>query len=122
MNKDPDVEGGLEVRQRNHAWYVLHAGSGKEVAGSLRQKRFAQQARADFLATGADFTAGREEIRGQMELWVPAARLWRARSHQDHVDMVTGEHYSWSTHYGQVIPSRVQAGRISRAMRSHAWG
>jgi hypothetical protein len=120
-----DVTGGLAVVSLHGAgrcWYVTHAASGLPVfsGGYLRQKRFAVQARADLLATGSDFTRDAREV-GRDRRGAPVSELWGRRAGQDHIDPVTGEHYSWSTHYGQVIPSAAQATRIAAAMASYAW-
>jgi hypothetical protein len=120
-----DITGGLAVVSLHGAgrcWYVTHAASGLPLfsGGYLRQKRFAVQAREDFLATGTDFTRDAREV-GRDLRGVPVSALWRRRVQQDCIDPVTGEHYSWSTHYGQVIPSAAHAARIAEAMASYAW-
>lgn len=122
--KTTDVVGGLRVRQLHsyQAWHVEHEASGKPVfVGHLRQRRFAEQARADFLATGIDFTLSAEDLRGKLEPMHAAYALWMRRAHQDKIDLVTGEHYSDSTHYGQVIPSADHARAIAAAMAAYAW-
>lgn len=124
MSKTPDVVGGLALAciPRGNGWYVIHAETGVTAThGFLRQKRFAVQARADLLATGVDFTASPKEIGARREEWAGAYRLWRRRADQDSIDLVTGEHYSWSTHYGQVIPSEAHAKRIAEALAAYAW-
>jgi hypothetical protein len=124
--KTADVEGGLRIaslRGEGKAWYVEHDASGLEAVGGgfLRQRRFAEQARGDLLATGVDFTLSLQELSGKLGPAWPAVYLWRKRAGQDEIDMVTGEHYSWSTHYGQVIPSKANAARIAAAMAAYAW-
>lgn len=126
MSRAPDVIGGLEVsslRGEGKAWYVAHAASGLEVhgAGWLRQKRFAVEARAALLATGIDWTLSVADLSGQLRDAWPVVALWRFRAGQDKIDSRTGEHYSWSTHYGQVIPSQAHASLIAAAMASYAW-
>jgi hypothetical protein len=120
-----DVEGGLAVvspHGEGKHWYVEHEGSGLPLFGGyLHQKRFAAQARADFLGTGVDFTAGQPLVTAHRNSFGPVVTRWRRRAMQDRVDPVTGEHYSWMTHYGQVIPSRAHAERIAAAMASYAW-
>lgn len=120
-----DIAGGLEVtslRGEGKAWYVEHAPSGKPATrGYLRQKRFALEARADLLATGVDFTAEPAAVVIERDRWKRVAALWAMRANQDHIDMVTGEHYSWSTYYGQVIPSAEHARRIAEALASYVW-
>jgi hypothetical protein len=102
----------VSLRGEGKAWYVEHAASGLPVFGGgyLRQRRFAEQARYDLLATGVDFTQDRDGLRGHaLDTARPAMALWYQRARQDSTDPVTGEHYSWSTHYGQVVPSAAQA-------------
>jgi hypothetical protein len=119
-----DVTGGLAVvslRDEGRCWYVTHAASGLPLFGGfLRQKRFAVQARDDFLATGTDFTRDAREV-GRDKRGGSVSELWGRRADQDHIDPVTGEHYSGSTHYGQVIPSAAHAALIAAAMASYAW-
>lgn len=125
MSKTRDIAGGLEVvcLPSGHGWYVAHAASGLEVHGGgwLRQKRFAVEARADLLATGIDWTLSVKELSGQLGKAWPVVALWRKRAGQDSIDLVTGEHYSWSTHHGQVIPSEAHARRIAEALAAFAW-
>jgi hypothetical protein len=121
-----DVVNGLAVtslRGEGTAWYVAHDASGLEVHGGgwLRQKRFAEQARADLLATGVDWTLSVADLRGQLRVAWPAVALWRKRAGQDEIDLRTGEHYSCSTHYGQVIPSARHAKHLAEALESYAW-
>lgn len=121
-----DVVDGLEVtslRGEGKAWYVAHAASGLEVHGGgwLRQKRFALEARADLLATGVDWTLSVADLSGQLGAAWPVVALWRKRAGQDEIDLRTGEHYSWSTHYGQVIPSAEHAKRLAEALASYVW-
>lgn len=109
------VVGGLAVtslRGEGKAWHVVHAVSGVPVFGGgyLRQKRFAVECRDDLLATGVDFAGTLDSLRGGV--LEPARRvmqLWKQRTQQEYADPVTGEYYSWSTHYGSVIPSAAQA-------------
>ena len=42
----------------------------------------------------------------------PVACKWKNRAKQDFIDDQTFEHYSDSTHYGQVIPSAALAQRM----------
>lgn len=123
--KAPDAEGGLQVvslHGKGAAWYVEHAPSGKPATrGYLRQKRFAVEARTALLATGVDFTADPAAIVIERDRWKRVAGLWAMRASQDEIDLVTGEHYSWSTHYGQVIPSAEHAKRLAEAFASYLW-
>jgi hypothetical protein len=111
------------LRGEGKAWYVAHAASGLEVHGGgwLRQKRFAVEARADLLETGVDWTLSVADLRGQLGAARPVVMLWRFRAGQDEIDLRTGEHYSWSTHYGQVIPSAGHARRLAEALASYVW-
>jgi len=114
--------GGLTVeRKYSHGWDVTHAESGREAVGGLRQRRFAEQARAELLATGVDFTASIREIQrpATRKMWRDVYYRWQARSQATDIDPETYEYYPWSCRYGQVIPSAAQAADLRR---SHAAG
>lgn len=122
----PGVVGGLVVRSlrgEGKAWYVEHAVSGVPVFGGgyLRQKRFALECRADLLATGVNFELPLDGLRGGAlrPAW-RVMQLWKQRAQQDSTDPVTGEHYSWSTHYGQDIPSAAQAAAYRARLAAEA--
>jgi hypothetical protein len=132
--REPETLGGLTVtslRGEGKAWEIVHAASGKPVlrGGWLRQRRFAEQARADFLASGTDFTLSADELHrtGSLKAAYPAVLLWTRRAMgSDHgqlrgIDLVTGEHYSWSVHYGQVIPSAAHARELASALACYLW-
>jgi len=126
--REPETLGGLTVtslRGEGKLWEITHAPSGKPVlrGGWLRQRRFAEQARADLLATGVDFTLSAAELQhdGKLRPAYPAVALWSHRARQDRIDLVTGEHYSSDTHYGQVIPSEAHATRLAAALACHVW-
>lgn len=130
--RQPATLDGLTVaslRGEGKLWEVIHAASGLPVlrSGWLRQKRFAFEARADLLATGVDWTLGEHEIQGHLNAARPAVLLWSRRAMgSDHsqlhgIDLVTGEHYSWSVSYGQVIPSAEHARRLAAALESYVW-
>jgi hypothetical protein len=132
--REPETLGGLTVtslRGEGKLWYVAHAASGLEVlrGGWLRQRRFAEQARADLLATGVDWALSAPELRsgGKLDAARPAVVLWSQRAlgaNHDQlrgIDLRTGEHYSWSVGYGQVIPSAQHAKRLAEALESYAW-
>jgi hypothetical protein len=126
MSARADVVGGLAVtslRGEGKLWYIEHASTRLSVVrgGYLRQKRFALQARADLLATGVDFTADPATIVIARDQWRHVAALWAMRASQDRIDWRTGEHYSYSTHYGQVIPSAEHAKRLAEALESYVW-
>lgn len=121
----PAALGGLAVASLHgdgHAWHVVHAASGMPAHdGYLRQRRFAEQACTDLLATGVDFTGTPQEIFRQRDRWRAAYALWSRRARQDRIDLVTGEHYSRLTHYGQVIPSAAHARELASALASYLW-
>jgi hypothetical protein len=120
----PEVLGGLAVRQSESTsrWEVLHADSGMSAIGAgLRQRRFAEQARAELLATGVDFSQSVKRIQEQREVWGPVYWLWRKRAESTEIDLVTGEYYNWHVNYGQVVPSAAQAARIAEAMSCFCW-
>ena len=131
--REPETLGGLTVtslRGEGKAWYVVHAASGLPAYGGyLRQRRFAEQARADFLATGTDWTLSAAELhrtgalgaaRSTVVTWTRRAMgadLGQLRG----IDLRTGEHYSWMTSYGQFIPSAQHAKRLAEALESYVW-
>lgn len=126
MTRSPAELDGLAVaslRGEGKLWEVIHAASGLPVVsgGFLRQRRFADLARADFLATGIDWTLSAAELRGKLGPSQQAYDLWHRRAGQDRIDWVTGEHYSSSTHYGQVIPSEAHARQLAAALASYVW-
>jgi hypothetical protein len=93
---------GLAVRKTasGSGWEVIHLSTGLRVFdGTLRQRRFAEEAMAELLATGADFTTKESALRDR-KAWGPAYGKWLARAKSDHIDPETGEWYSWSVHAG----------------------
>jgi hypothetical protein len=127
MKREPEVAGGLRIAHLDpaaHGWWVEHVASGKPaVAGYLRQRRFAEQLRADLLATGVDFEQDARVVSAPAELerWRPVYYLWRQRARQGSIDLVTGEHYSVNSHYGQPIPSQENARVIAAALACYLW-
>ena len=132
--REPETLGGLTVaslRGEGKAWYIVHATSGLPVlrGGYLRQLRFAEQARADFLATGTDWTLSAAELHrtGALDAARSAVVTWTRRAMASDlgqlrgIDLRTGEHYSWMTSYGQVIPSQAHARRLAEALESYVW-
>jgi len=132
--RELETLGGLTVaslRGEGKAWHVIHASSGLPVlrSGYLRQRRFAEQARADFLAGGTDFTQSADELHrsGELDAARAAVLLWTRRAMaSDHgqvrgIDLVTGEHYSWMTSYGQFIPSAAHARELAAALACYLW-
>jgi hypothetical protein len=106
---------GLTVGQLNgHYWQVFHEASGLEAVSGLRQRRFAEQARAELLATGVDFTADAREISRRHQEWALVYRLWKSRACQESYDDTTFEYYSWHVGYGTFVPSA----RWAAAMRA----
>jgi hypothetical protein len=112
MSREPETAGGLTVRKDHFSWRVLHAASGLTVVDGLRMRRFADDARRDLLATGADFTGDARETVAQRDRFAAVCALWLRRSRQDFTDPVTFEHYSWSTHYGHAPNSAAKAAEL----------
>jgi hypothetical protein len=104
--------GGLDVRQEATGWGVFHAASGLAAATGLRQRRFAEQARDELLATGVDFTQDAAAVQAQRALWSPAYFRWLNRSRQFALDPETWEYYPKHSSYGQVIPSAKRAAEL----------
>ena len=134
MTAFQQIDGGLIVtslRGEGKCWEVIHAASGKPVlrGGWLRQRRFAEQFRAELLATGVDFTMSAAELLrdGRLNPARPVVILWTRRATRaGHgqvrgIDLVTGEHYSWSVNYGDVIPSAAHAAKLASALACHVW-
>jgi hypothetical protein len=108
------VKGGLRVEKLAGGWAVLHEESQLPAVQYLRQRRFAEQARDELLATEVDFTMHKTVIQLSASHWKDVAFLWRARTHAQgekllDLDPVTFEYYPDSTRYGQFIPSAAQA-------------
>jgi hypothetical protein len=114
--RPPEVIGGLAVRKDHTGWTVVHVNSGLYVASSLRQRRFAEQARTEFLALDVDFTGTKGEVAAQSEHWRAVHAKWWQRARQEHLDLVTLEYYPQSTHYGQCIPSARRAEELRPVM------
>jgi hypothetical protein len=118
-----DIIHGLGIEKQHHAWRVFHASSGLEVAGGLRQKRFAAEAREDLLRTPVEWGMTADELHKSGALNGSEARetvaLWKARARRDDLDPDTFEYYGWSASYGQEVPSAEKAAEY-RAMLAHA--
>jgi hypothetical protein len=98
--------GGLIVSHRDGCgWQVTHAASGLEAAGRLRQRRFAEQARTELLATGTDFTRETKAIQADRKQWSEVYYRWASRARSENIDPGTWEYYGTNIHYGQFIPS-----------------
>jgi hypothetical protein len=113
-----ETAGGLTVRRDGQAgWTVSHAESGLYAVSGLRQRRFAEQARDDFLASGVDFTRDKRAVFADRDRWREPYQLWyqRARLAENHPE--TGEYYSTTVHYGSV-PNSAQAAAEYRAKRA----
>jgi hypothetical protein len=107
---------GLTVNKNGSGWRVTHAGSGLEVVSGLRQRRFAEQARTDLLATGTDFTQDSRAISAQRKQWADVYWLWQQRAHQVSYDDTTFEYYPHSVRYGTFVPSAGWAEAMRAAM------
>jgi hypothetical protein len=112
--RPPEVIDGLAVRKGNSGWTVVHEASGLYVSSGLRLRRFAEQARTEFLALGVDFTGTREEVLSKAESWRVVIAKWRQRALQTHLDLDTLEYYGHFVHYGQVVPSARLAAELRR--------
>jgi hypothetical protein len=100
---------GLEVAQHGAGWHVCHAASKLPATPVLRQRRFAEQARDELLATGVDFTRDAKAIGRDRDRWAEAYRRWHARARQPAYDEKTGEYYSSHVSYGTFVPSAAWA-------------
>lgn len=109
MKRSPEVLDGLAVRQDNLGWGVFHAESGLAAVRGLRQRRFADQARADMLATGVDFTRPARDVQKDRARWSEVYYRWQRRASATDLDPDTWEFYPKHARYGQVIPSAAQA-------------
>ena len=84
---------GLGVEASRGGWAVIHERSGlRIVPGTLRLRQYAEDARDELYATGADFT---QDALGEMEVRGVAcvAQKWDGRSRQQGADPVTGDRY-----------------------------
>lgn len=110
--------GGLTVTIAGSGWCVIHAGSGYFVAQGLRQRRFAEEARAELLATGTDFTLPPRELHapGTRELWVFPYAKWRARAGSREIDRETWEYYGRKVPSGTWAPPPEWAARMREAV------
>lgn len=118
--KSPDVVGGLRVRKARAGWEVIHEDSGLALfSGLLRLRAYAEQARDELLATGADFTQDKRVLSGQRDAgWRRVSALWTRRAGQARADYETGEQYSATVHYGNPPQSLEAAANYRRAL---AW-
>jgi hypothetical protein len=112
-----ETKDGLTVHRDGSGWTVCHAASGLYAVSRLRQRRFAEQARDDFLATGVDFTRDKGAVYGDRELWRAPYALWYQRARLAENDPATGEYYSASLHYG-TVPNSARAAAEYRAKRA----
>ena len=110
---------GLTVDENVHGWRVTHADSGLEAVSGLRQRRSAEQARDELLATGVDFTASSQEIQTRRKEWSEIYFRWQARVSQVCFDDTTFEYYSRSCSYGTFIPSASWAAAMRHAIADH---
>jgi hypothetical protein len=107
MTRFEQEAGGLVVsRQDGCGWQVTHAPSGAVAfPGWLRQRRFAEEARAELLATGVDFTRPVRDVSADRKRWSKVYFRWAERARSENIDPDTWEYYGTSLHYGQFIPS-----------------
>jgi hypothetical protein len=110
-----ETRGGLRVIWRRTGWAVEHAATGLSAATGLRQRRFAEQARDDLLATGTDFTRPAAEISRDRARWAPVYYLWKTRAGQESYDAATYEYYGSSVHAGTFVPSAGWAAAMRHA-------
>jgi cytochrome c553 len=112
-----NTKNGLTIEKQHHAWRVYHAASGLDVVGGLRLRRFAEEARDDFLSLDIDWTEDKASVSLQGEAWHETYRTWYNRARQTDLDPVTFEYYSWTSSYGQEIPSAARAAEYREAAR-----
>lgn len=92
----------LRVEKRGNVWGwgVLHVPSGLMlITGGLRLKKFAEEMRDEFTATGADFSTEKLSTEDRYKS-VLVYYKWRARSSASYIDPETGEWYSTHIPYG----------------------
>jgi hypothetical protein len=119
--KSPDEVGGLLVSKSNRGgWAVIHVASGLNAVCYLRQRRFAEQARDELLATGTDFTQDKTAVQRERARWADVYYRWNQRVRQDGLDPITFEHYAAYSAYGDVIPSAARAAELA-AKAMLAW-
>lgn len=95
-----NVKDGLVVQQWYRSWGVYHEKSGSPAVKGLRQRRFAEEARDELLATGVDFTADVKAVQAANEQWKPLYYEWRERARAKVFDRTTGEYYGTGISYG----------------------
>ena len=100
---------GLVVAQQGHGYAVTHAASGLAATPVLRQRRFAEQARDELLATGVDFTQAAGAISQGRAQWAEVYHRWQQRARAVAYDSATGEYYSPHVSYGTFVPSAAWA-------------
>jgi hypothetical protein len=105
MHMLTNVKDGLVVQQWYRSWGVYHEKSGLPAVEGLRQRRFAEEARDELLATGVDFTADVKAVRAANEQWKPVYYEWRERARAKVFDRTTGEYYGTDISYGTFVPS-----------------
>jgi hypothetical protein len=100
---------GLVVDRHGRSYSVTHAGSGLPATPPLRQRRFAEEARTELLATGTDFTADRRAVSDSRAQWREVYQRWQVRARQGSYDDTTFEYYSPHASYGTFVPSAAWA-------------
>jgi hypothetical protein len=106
---EKDSARGLKIIYDGHGWDVVHTASGLKVAMDLRLRRFAQEARREFLATGVDFTKGRDEVQRARGDWAKIYHVWWDRARRHGLDQETFEWYASYVPYGAKVPTTEQA-------------
>lgn len=109
--------GGLTVRKSGNGWEVCHSASGlRAFDGKVRQRRFAEQARTELLATGVDFTAEPAEIQRHRPEWKQVYYKWGNRARQSCFDRETFEFYGTDIPYSSFVPSAAWAQAMREAV------
>ena len=111
-------QSGLVVREWGGGWGVYHK-DGLPVVEFLRQRRFAEEALTELLATGVDFTADPATIQKLADQWRTVYYKWRQRARAEEFDPITGEYYSTHTHYGTFLPSAKWAAAYREALAAN---
>jgi hypothetical protein len=107
---------GLVVHKHAHGYSVTHAGSGLPATPPLRQRRFAEEARDELLATGVDFTRDKRDVQLDRPQWREVYQRWQVRARLGSYDDTTFEYYSPHASYGTFIPSAAWAQAMREAV------
>jgi len=104
---------GLTLRSSHMGWGVWHQRSGLPLVVGLRQRRFAVEARHDFLATGIVFDRDAPEIQRDVAAFGAVYYKWGHRAESTAINPETYEFYAFHVPFGAAVPSQKEA----RAMR-----